>query len=186
MNLAMSDAAHQAYSIAIVGSGGAGVMTLGAVLLEVAAHTGYFGSFSKLFGPQVRGGEAAAHAFTSLRDFYAHALAIEREAAHRYQDLAQQMETHNNLAVAETFERLARMEADHADHIARAAPDAVAVSDEGSCRAPHTGSAQRYSGSHHEKTSSRRLDSHGGAPIYEWQRMRSHAPPVGPNWFVFS
>ncbi len=65
----------------------------------------------------------AGHAFRSLRDFYAHALAIEREAAHRYQDLAQQMAIHNNLAVAETFERLARMEADHADHIARAAPD---------------------------------------------------------------
>ncbi|MFM9887287.1 MAG: ferritin-like domain-containing protein [Burkholderiales bacterium] len=65
----------------------------------------------------------ARHAFASLRDFYAHALAIEREAAHRYQDLAQQMEMHNNLAVAETFERLARMEADHAEHIARAAPD---------------------------------------------------------------
>jgi 2-oxoglutarate/2-oxoacid ferredoxin oxidoreductase subunit alpha len=56
----MSNAAHQAYSIAIVGSGGAGVMTLGAVLLEVAARTGYYGSFSRLLGLQVRGGEAAA------------------------------------------------------------------------------------------------------------------------------
>jgi rubrerythrin len=63
------------------------------------------------------------HAFTSLRDFYAHALAIEREAAHRYQALAQQMEIHKNLAVAETFERLARLESDRAEHIARAAPD---------------------------------------------------------------
>ncbi len=56
----MSDTERQTYSIAIVGSGGAGVMTLGAVLMEVAARTGYYGSFSRLFGPQVRGGEAAA------------------------------------------------------------------------------------------------------------------------------
>jgi rubrerythrin len=63
------------------------------------------------------------HAFTSLRDFYAHALAIEQEAAHRYQELAQQMELHNNPAVAETFQRLARMEGDHAERIAKAAPD---------------------------------------------------------------
>lgn len=65
----------------------------------------------------------ADHAFTSLRDFYAHALAIEQEAAHRYQELAQQMVLHHNPAVAETFERLARLEADHAAHIAKAAPD---------------------------------------------------------------
>ena len=66
---------------------------------------------------------SAGHAFTSLRDFYAHALAIEREAAHRYQALAQQMENHHNLAVAETFARLARMESDHTGRIERAAPD---------------------------------------------------------------
>jgi rubrerythrin len=65
----------------------------------------------------------ARHAFTSLRDFYAHALAIEREASHRYMDLAQEMQTHNNLAVAETFERLARMEIDHVEEITHAAPD---------------------------------------------------------------
>lgn len=67
--------------------------------------------------------QRAGHAFTSLRDFYAHALAIEQEAAHRYQELAQQMILHHNPAVAETFERLARLEADHAARIAKAAPD---------------------------------------------------------------
>ncbi len=68
-------------------------------------------------------GQPAVHAFTSLRDFYAHALAIEQEAAQRYQELAQQMVLHHNPAVAETFERLARLEADHAERIAKAAPD---------------------------------------------------------------
>lgn len=67
--------------------------------------------------------QPGVHAFTSLRDFYAHALAIEQEAAHRYHDLARQMTLHHNPAVAETFERLARLEADHAAQIAAAAPD---------------------------------------------------------------
>jgi 2-oxoglutarate ferredoxin oxidoreductase subunit alpha len=49
-------------SIALSGSGGAGVMTAGAMLLEAAAHAGYYGLFSRLSGPQVRGGEAAAAA----------------------------------------------------------------------------------------------------------------------------
>lgn len=47
-------------AIALAGSGGAGVMTIGAMLLEAAARAGYYGMFSRLSGPQVRGGEAAA------------------------------------------------------------------------------------------------------------------------------
>ena len=49
----------------------------------------------------------------SVADFYAHALAIEREAAERYQQLADQMLTHHNRPSAEFFDRLARMETDH-------------------------------------------------------------------------
>lgn len=49
-------------SIAVVfaGSGGGGAMTAGAVLLRAAAHAGYYGLMTQLFGAQVRGGEAAA------------------------------------------------------------------------------------------------------------------------------
>jgi len=49
-------------SIAIVfaGSGGAGAMTAGAVLLRAAATAGYYGMMTQLFGAQVRGGESAA------------------------------------------------------------------------------------------------------------------------------
>jgi len=47
-------------SVVFAGSGGSGVMTIGGILLEAAARAGYYGLFSKLFGPQVRGGEAAA------------------------------------------------------------------------------------------------------------------------------
>jgi 2-oxoglutarate ferredoxin oxidoreductase subunit alpha len=49
-------------SIAVVfaGSGGAGAMTAGAVFLRAAAHAGYYGLMTQLFGAQVRGGESAA------------------------------------------------------------------------------------------------------------------------------
>ena len=47
-------------SIALSGSGGSGVMTAGELLLEAAARAGYYGSMARSFGPQIRGGEAAA------------------------------------------------------------------------------------------------------------------------------
>jgi 2-oxoglutarate ferredoxin oxidoreductase subunit alpha len=49
-------------SIAVVfaGSGGAGAMSAGAVLLRAAARAGYYGLMTQLFGAQVRGGESAA------------------------------------------------------------------------------------------------------------------------------
>lgn len=48
-----------------------------------------------------------------IADFYAHALAIEREAAARYKELAGQMATHNNPALAALFEEMSRLEARH-------------------------------------------------------------------------
>jgi len=53
-------------SLAIVGSGGAGVMTCGQLLLEAAARAGWYGLMTRSFGPQIRGGEAAA--FVTLSD----------------------------------------------------------------------------------------------------------------------
>jgi len=47
-------------SLALAGSGGAGVMTAGNLLLEAAAQAGYFGLMTRTSGPQIRGGEAAA------------------------------------------------------------------------------------------------------------------------------
>ena len=47
-------------SIALTGSGGAGVMTAGSLLLEVAAKAGWYGLMVRSSGPQIRGGEAAA------------------------------------------------------------------------------------------------------------------------------
>jgi len=46
--------------VALVGSGGAGVMTAGNMLLEAAAHAGFYAIMTRSSGPQIRGGEAAA------------------------------------------------------------------------------------------------------------------------------
>lgn len=47
-------------SVVLTGSGGAGVMTAGQILLEAAAKAGYYGLMTRSSGPQIRGGEAAA------------------------------------------------------------------------------------------------------------------------------
>ena len=47
-------------SVALAGSGGAGVMTAGNLLLEAAAAAGYYALMTRTSGPQIRGGEAAA------------------------------------------------------------------------------------------------------------------------------
>ena len=48
------------FSLAIAGSGGAGVMTAGTLLLDAAARAGLYGLMVRTSGPQIRGGEAAA------------------------------------------------------------------------------------------------------------------------------
>lgn len=47
-------------SLAITGSGGAGAITTGELLLSLAGENGRFGMMRRSFGPQIRGGEAAA------------------------------------------------------------------------------------------------------------------------------
>ncbi len=47
-------------TIAMVGSGGTGVVALGEMLLRAAAKQGLYGMLRKTFGPQIRGGESAA------------------------------------------------------------------------------------------------------------------------------
>ncbi len=47
-------------SIALVGEGGAGVLTAGEILLTAAARCGRYGMFIPVVGPQIRGGESAA------------------------------------------------------------------------------------------------------------------------------
>jgi 2-oxoglutarate ferredoxin oxidoreductase subunit alpha len=47
-------------SIALTGSGGAGVMTAGQILVDAAANAGWYGLMARSLGPQIRGGESAA------------------------------------------------------------------------------------------------------------------------------
>lgn len=50
----------QSVSLVIAGSGGAGVVTAGSLLLEAAAQAGWYALMTRSSGPQIRGGEAAA------------------------------------------------------------------------------------------------------------------------------
>jgi rubrerythrin len=55
----------------------------------------------------------------SAAELYAHAIAIEREAAERYGELARHMADLGNDAVAQLFGRLAGLEAEHLDTLLR-------------------------------------------------------------------
>ncbi len=51
---------NDSISIALVGKGGAGVLTAGEILLTAAARCGRYGMLIPAVGPQIRGGESAA------------------------------------------------------------------------------------------------------------------------------
>lgn len=64
-------------SIAITGSGGAGVMTAGGFLLDAAARSGWYGLQTRSVGPQIRGGEAAALLRLATHPVEVHARAFD-------------------------------------------------------------------------------------------------------------
>jgi rubrerythrin len=61
----------------------------------------------------------------SVAEFFAQALAIEVEATERYNLLADQMEMHNNKEIAAIFRKMALIEAEHRNEIARRAGDTL-------------------------------------------------------------
>ena len=79
-------------SIAIAGSGGAGVMTAGTLLLDAAARAGLYGLMVRTSGPQIRGGEAAAllrlgpQPLASLDDTFDLLLALDWQNLNRFAD----------------------------------------------------------------------------------------------------
>jgi 2-oxoglutarate ferredoxin oxidoreductase subunit alpha len=79
-------------SIALAGSGGSGVMTAGAMLLEAAARAGLYGIMVRTTGPQIRGGEAAAllrlatTQVESLDDSFDLLLALDWQNVNRFAD----------------------------------------------------------------------------------------------------
>jgi len=62
-------------------------------------------------------------AIRSAPELYAHAIAIEREAAERYVELAARMADEGRDELAAVFDRLARMEAEHLDALERRTED---------------------------------------------------------------
>jgi 2-oxoglutarate ferredoxin oxidoreductase subunit alpha len=83
---------RRSVQVAIAGSGGAGVMTAGNMVLEAAAKAGWYGLMVRSSGPQIRGGEAAAllrvadHPVDGLDDTFDVLLAIDWENVHRFAD----------------------------------------------------------------------------------------------------
>ena len=79
-------------SVALCGSGGAGVMTAGNLLLEAAAQAGWYGLMVRSSGPQIRGGEAAAlmriatHPIDCLDDRFDALVAVDWQNVHRFAD----------------------------------------------------------------------------------------------------
>jgi 2-oxoglutarate/2-oxoacid ferredoxin oxidoreductase subunit alpha len=77
-------------SIALCGSGGAGVMTAANMLVDAAAQAGYYALFGRSSGPQIRGGEAAAllrlstGPVTSVDDSIEIMLAVDWQGVHRF------------------------------------------------------------------------------------------------------
>ena len=57
------------------------------------------------------------NANATLDSFMAAAIAMEEEAAHRYEEFADAMEMHNNREVAEMFRKLAVVEGRHAEEL---------------------------------------------------------------------
>lgn len=89
---ATSAATRTSVSVAVTGSGGAGVMTAGNMLLEAAAKAGWYGLMVRSSGPQIRGGEAAAlcrianHPVDSLDDRFDVLVAVDWQNIHRFAD----------------------------------------------------------------------------------------------------
>ena len=84
--------AGSSVSVAIAGSGGSGVMTAGAMLLDAAARAGLYGLMVRTSGPQIRGGEAAAllrlarRPVDSLDDSFDLLLAMDWQNVNRFAD----------------------------------------------------------------------------------------------------
>ncbi len=81
---------YESISLAIIGSGGAGALTAGAIILEAAASSGWYGIMNRSVGPQIRGGEAAAlvrlanHRVDCMNKEYDLLIAIDWKNAERF------------------------------------------------------------------------------------------------------
>ncbi len=83
---------NQSLSVAIVGSGGSGVVTTGKILLESIARFGLYALMTRSSGPQIRGGESAImlrlaeHPVENLDDRFDLLLALDWQHVDRFTD----------------------------------------------------------------------------------------------------
>ena len=88
----LASTTSRSFSLAIAGSGGAGVMTAGTLLLDAAARAGLYGLMVRTSGPQIRGGEAAAlirisqQPVATLDDGFDARLAVDWQNLNRFGD----------------------------------------------------------------------------------------------------
>ncbi len=79
-------------TVALMGSGGAGAITAGSLLLEAAGKAGWYGLMTRSVGPQIRGGEALAMVRLAPTPVNGHGdrcdllLALDWENADRFTD----------------------------------------------------------------------------------------------------
>ncbi len=79
-------------AIAIMGSGGAGAITAGGLLLEAAGKAGWYGLMTRSVGPQIRGGKALAMVRLAATPVYGHGdrfhvlVALDWQNADRFTD----------------------------------------------------------------------------------------------------
>lgn len=96
---------NKSISFAIVGSGGAGALTAGAILLEAAGKAGWYGIMNRSVGPQIRGGEAAAlvrlstHPVDCMAESFDFLIAIDWRNADRF--AAEMPLAENGLAIGD-------------------------------------------------------------------------------------
>ena len=88
----MSGTGVTSVSIALTGSGGAGIVTAGNLLLKAAAQAGWYGLMVRSSGPQIRGGESAAllriadRPVECLDDRFDLLLGVDWQNIHRFAD----------------------------------------------------------------------------------------------------
>ncbi|MBI2345424.1 MAG: 2-oxoacid:acceptor oxidoreductase family protein, partial [Deltaproteobacteria bacterium] len=75
------------FNVALVGSGGDGVMATGTMLLRTASRMGLWGMMTQSYGPQIRGGEAAAHVSLSASPVVSVGHTKDLLVVFRYSDL---------------------------------------------------------------------------------------------------
>jgi len=84
----LSDVATRDTTITIVGSGGDGVVTLGDLIAQVAAHEGLHVIKTEAYGPQIRGGESSCTVRIAAEEIHSQGAAVDVLVVFGWSDFA--------------------------------------------------------------------------------------------------